>query len=98
MSDSEIVRRLTAARQQFTGACKKTWTDHLIGDLSSDDLEERFSDERRRMLRACMDLMPRGEDDDPEFLGEPTNGSGPEIRQVTRDQLHHPWGGFSCNE
>ena len=36
MTDSEIVRRLTDARQQFSPSCKRPWIDHLMGDISSE--------------------------------------------------------------
>lgn len=45
MSNSEIVRRLTKARQQFTASCKRAWINHRLGASSSEDLEERFSAE-----------------------------------------------------
>ena len=84
VSDSKIVRRLTEAHQQFTASRKRAWIDHRLGDISSDELEAAFSAERRRMLMACVEILPGPPDHDPAFLGKPTNGSQPEARGLAR--------------
>ncbi len=81
MSDAEMIRRLVDARQRFTASCKRAWIDHLMRDVSDGDLETTFAAERIKMLRRVMEILPTPEDHEPAFLGEPTNDSGPEVRQ-----------------
>lgn len=81
MSDAEMIRRSVDARHRFTASCRRTRIDHLMGDVSSDDLEARFAAERLRMLHRVMEILPNPRDHEPAFLGEQTNGSRAEARQ-----------------
>ena len=72
MTDTDRLRRLIAARGEFTTACKSAWLDHNTGDLSESELEATFQAARIKMLRAMMAILPASEEDyDPLFVSEP---------------------------